>query len=879
MPSTTARDPWLTAGMPHERLLAEAERDMLTALGAAQHAFLNECRRAVLHTNTTAAVRRERGITVEGWPSRERWAELLSQHVLPTLRRWYRRIFGRIYDAAPQAMSEWEREYLEHFATDPWPDRLYEQAAEELDDSIAAGDPLELQRERLDLLLRMTAPVRRIRERIAEYRRNQQKVPDGVWELAEDEETHRNEARQRARFYTVGTYNRATLDAGNQMSRDTGQALFKRWMSTHDERVRNTHWIADKQSVPMGATFRVGRGDLRYPGDPLGPIEEIANCRCALAIDDEEESAQMNAEREQELPYRTDPDGQPIVADAADTDLPDSAAAEALLDTEATTDNTPSGHAESEAGPSASTEAEGLTAASQRSVARTKGGNVKQSARDKAAAEGHALPDGSYPINTVADLRNAIQAFGRAKNPEKVKAHIIKRARALGRSDLIPDSWKRRGTTTADGGDSRPWAERVADAVPLEPPSAWFDNPELERPTKVTVTEEGRVIGHIATWNTDHISYPGRRVRPPRSQTNYAHFRRHPVRTADGQRILAGALVMGTGHADLDVSASAAEAHYDHTGHNVADVVAGEDEHGIWISGALRPGVTPLQVLTLDRYSLSGDWRNGELVAALSVNVPGFPIPNGEESIALAACGSPLPVAQLDYHCDTHGDVVAVVASGVLAPTRTAAQTAPGNTTDLARELLRQMREIERAERIVTAAARRVCAPLVADAVQRVHGDTELDDALTLAAPYLEHLTAADNGGHGYDPEEFDELDAQDHQLIRQITDTNSSLDDDDGGGDEQGTTTAAAKKRKNWVDKQGGLPSYVKRIAKHLKAKGMNKSRSIATAINVVKKMCRGGDKLNFPGVQSDVNKGSVAQACAAVARWNAMKAREAAD
>src|SRR5690606_24521477 len=254
-------------------------------------------------------------------------------------------------------------------------------------------------------------------------------------------------------------------------------------------------------------------------------------------------------------------------------------------------------------------------------------------------------------------------------------------------------------------------------------------------------------------------------------------------------------------------------------------------------------------------------------------------IPNGEESIALAACGSPLPVAQLDYHCDTHGDVVAVVASGVLAPTRTAAQTAPGNTTDLARELLRQMREIERAERIVTAAARRVYAPLVADAVQRVHGDTELDDALTLAAPHLEHLTAADNGGHGYDPEEFDELDAQDHQLIRQITDTNSSLDDDDGGGDEQGTTTAAAKKRKNWVDRAGGLPSYIKRIAKHLRAKGMTKSRAIATAVNVVKKMCRGGDKLNFPGVQRNVRPSSVAQACAAVTRWNAMKAKAKAD
>ena len=876
-----ARDDWLTPAMRHDRLLEIGERELLDALMVAQRRYLTQVRRAVLDTTTVvrAAAGDDEPPNLDRWPDFTIWRDLLIELVTAVVKRLYRRYFARWTSQPPSRLQQALDEWVEVFTADTWAEHVYDTAVDELEDSYAHGDPPRLQRLRLDTLLRLDAPIRRIRDRIASWRRRGQRIPDEVWETAGDDTAWRTGAEERARWLVVSTFNRATVDAGHQLA-EAGEVAAKTWLCTHDARVRPTHLLADKQSVPLDGLFEVGGAQLRYPGDPTGPPQEVRNCRCTILLHTEEESREMNAQRDVELPNRvTGDDEKPLVADAADTDLPDSAAAEALLDTEATTDNTPSGQAESEAGPSASVEAEGLTAASQRSVARTKSGTVKQSARDKAAAEGHALPDGSYPINTVADLRNAIQAFGRAKNPEKVKAHIIKRARALGRSDLIPDSWKRRGTTTADGGDSRPWAERVADAVPLEPPSAWFDNPELDRPTKVTVTDEGRVIGHVAAWNTDHISYPGRRVRPPRSQTNYAHFRRHPVRTADGKRILAGALVMGTGHADLDVSASAAEAHYDHTGHNVADVVAGEDEHGIWISGALRPGVTPLQVLTLDRYSLSGDWRNGELVAALSVNVPGFPIPNGEESIALAACGSPLPVAQLDYHCDTHGDVVAVVASGVLAPTRTAAQTAPGNTTDLARELLRQMREIERAERIVTAAARRVYAPLVADAVQRVHGDTELDDALTLAAPHLEHLTAADNGGHGYDPEEFDELDAQDHQLIRQITDTNSSLDDDDGGGDEQGTTTAAAKKRKNWVDRAGGLPSYIKRIAKHLRAKGMTKSRAIATAVNVVKKMCRGGDKLNFPGVQRNVRPSSVAQACAAVTRWNAMKAKAKAD
>jgi phage I-like protein len=62
-------------------------------------------------------------------------------------------------------------------------------------------------------------------------------------------------------------------------------------------------------------------------------------------------------------------------------------------------------------------------------------------AREKLAKESKALPDGSFPIVDVADLRNAIQAAGRASNPGAAKAHIKKRAAALGQSGLIPEGW------------------------------------------------------------------------------------------------------------------------------------------------------------------------------------------------------------------------------------------------------------------------------------------------------------------------------------------------------------------------------------------------------------------------------------------------------
>ena len=61
--------------------------------------------------------------------------------------------------------------------------------------------------------------------------------------------------------------------------------------------------------------------------------------------------------------------------------------------------------------------------------------------REEMAKEGSAMEGGGYPIANVGDLKNAIQAIGRAKDPAATKRHIIKRARALDATDLIPDSW------------------------------------------------------------------------------------------------------------------------------------------------------------------------------------------------------------------------------------------------------------------------------------------------------------------------------------------------------------------------------------------------------------------------------------------------------
>lgn len=353
--------------------------------------------------------------------------------------------------------------------------------------------------------------------------------------------------------------------------------------------------------------------------------------------------------------------------------------------------------------------------------------DIPSDQRDDMADSGAAMPDGSYPIANCDDLKNAIQAIGRAKDPAATKAHIRKRKNALGCPDVeLPDTWAaevepfvvtedgpgwlthpvdtdrlRDYWVRGEGAAKINWgtpgdfdrcraelakyvkpeylagycANRHYDALGFWPgrpvagdvtafssaislvaaaprqslPKAWFSDPLLEQPTALTITPEGEIYGHLATWGTCHIGFDGICVEPPTSQANYAYFLTGQVQT-DGGPVAVGQISMGGGHADPRLRFRPAVAHYDQTSAAVADVSCGEDSHGIWIHGAIREGVSPNDVATLAASGgLSGDWRavagNLELVAALAVNVPGFPVPrvqiaasNGEQ-IALVAAG------------------------------------------------------------------------------------------------------------------------------------------------------------------------------------------------------------------------------------------------
>ena len=201
----------------------------------------------------------------------------------------------------------------------------------------------------------------------------------------------------------------------------------------------------------------------------------------------------------------------------------------------------------------------------------------------------------------------------------------------------------------------------TAAAIPTAPPEAWFKDPQLTGPTALVVEDDGRVYGHIAAWGTCHIGQVGKCVEPPTSPSNYAYFRTGELRTAEGTSVAVGHLTMGTGHAGPRDSANAAAEHYDNTGTVFADVAAGEDAYGIWVAGSLRPGITAEQVRVARSAPISGDWRtirgSLELVGALAVNVPGFPVPRPQGLLA-------------------SGEVRSLQASGVVAHDDSAARAA-----------------------------------------------------------------------------------------------------------------------------------------------------------------------------------------------------------
>lgn len=243
----------------------------------------------------------------------------------------------------------------------------------------------------------------------------------------------------------------------------------------------------------------------------------------------------------------------------------------------------------------------------------------------------------------------------------------------------------------------------------------WFMNPNFTERTPMTITADGRIYGHLATWTTCHIGITGVCTAAPHSPSDYAFFHTGRITTDQGD-VRVGNLTHGIGHASLRMRAAAATAHYDKTSSVFAHVAMGEDAIGIWYSGVVKPGVSQS---TLDEIkaigAISGDWRYPEgqleLVGVVSVATPGLPVrtqlaaTHGIQTALIASAGFVPPsseeVTQILSAADIAGIARAAVAEFVDI---TARRERVASKATPAREKIKAFRA-ERARRAVALAA------------------------------------------------------------------------------------------------------------------------------------------------------------------------------
>ncbi|TDB79625.1 phage minor head protein [Micromonospora sp. KC721] len=662
-------DPWLPLRLTHEARVIAAEKRIEQAAHAALRTWLRSARQVTLPVTAAALPADPSALAGAG----QAWFEAMTVHLLPAVDATF---LQGVADAGGDVellrVAQMKDEYLAALPNrlQGVPDSAWTQVTAAVAELTADG-----------------ASIPRIRDAIEEI------LGDLAWQ---------DRAVTIARTETIGAYNAGTLTAWLTAESAADERLDKVWVATHDERTRDDHRNADGQRVALDGAFVVGGVPLRYPGDPAAPPGQTVQCRCTMIEVPADEP--LPSVPEHPWPRRDRAAGLDITvtaAGAAKGGKPMATWKGTLAPLGARSGDRRIFAADGEWSFRdlplplrwAREDAPGHEGAV--TIGRITAGEVQKSKLtgsgdflDAVPELGEALEllragvlfpsvdlddfefvytdEKGKPVEEMSDEEwEAFIESGEEPYITVVKGRVMAvtlvgtQAFMEARLELVDDEQPADGTEDETPSDEVPKEEaavvaagadsRKKQVAPLYPPRAWFDDPGLTELTPITVTADGRVFGHLAD-NDCHLSFltGGQCVLPP-AEGGFDWFHRPEIQTAEGDLVAVGHITAGTGHADLALNAAAAVSHYDDTGTQIAVVRAGRDGHGIWVAGSLVPEATEEQAQLLRRSPLSGDWRwiggARQLVAALCVNVGGFPVVRGRSSggraYAMVASGWP----------------------------------------------------------------------------------------------------------------------------------------------------------------------------------------------------------------------------------------------
>lgn len=256
------RDPWLPARLDARLEVAQTERSIRRVVWSELSGWLVETARAVLSGG-------QRPDPDAVWARVPAWRDavdlILNGEIFKAIGLAFVKVLGPEYRWDQRvAVTTYLAEV--HNRLVRVPEEVFALVAHQLAVGVNLGEGIPKLRDRVDVVLSTTGSNR--------------------WP---------NRATVIARTETIGALNAGRTEAFRVVAEQEPDIVWQRlWLATDDTRTRETHEDADGQRVGLDEPFIVGGFSLAFPGDPMGPPQEVIQCRCVPLLVKQGESIDMS---------------------------------------------------------------------------------------------------------------------------------------------------------------------------------------------------------------------------------------------------------------------------------------------------------------------------------------------------------------------------------------------------------------------------------------------------------------------------------------------------------------------------------------------------------------------------------------------------------